>query len=198
MFVRAERLLTKLRQPASRADELNALRDRFRRELAADTTDEERVLGRDVQAAKMRAAAELGTVTSCASCSSDRYAGGACCSGVTASIFDDREVAALVHGGTRPSDLVPPPRRDDHVGCAFRGSRGCTLELAHRPARCVHYVCDTLRRELHTHARLDGVEARLAELDTAVQTFGMVHAERVDREVLAPLIAALAASARTQ
>lgn len=198
MFVRVDRLLTKLRQPASRADELNALRDRFRRELAAETTEEERARGRDVQAAKLRAAAELGPVTSCASCSSDRYAGGACCSGVTESIFDDREIAALAHGGTRPSDLIPPPRRDDHVGCAFRGSRGCTLELAHRPARCVHYVCDTLRRELHTHDRLDVMEARLAELDTAVQSFGTVHAERLDREVLAPLVAALEASARTQ
>lgn len=197
MFVRLERLLTKLRQPASRADELNALRERFRREVDAETTDEERARGRDVQAAKLRAAAALGAVSSCASCSSDRYAGGACCSGVTESIFDDREIAALVHGGVRPSDLVPPPRRDDHVGCAFRGSRGCTLELAFRPARCVHYVCDTLRRELHTHGRLDGVEARLADLNAAVQTFGNVHAERLDREVLAPLVAALEASART-
>jgi hypothetical protein len=198
VFVRVERLLTKLRQPASRADELNALRDRFRRELAAEPTEEERALGREVQDAKLRAAATLGTVTSCASCSSDRYSGGACCSGVTESIFDDREVAALVHGGTRPRDLVPPPRSDDHVGCAFRGPRACTLELVHRPARCVHYVCDTLRRELHTHDRLDAVEARLAELNAAVQTFGKLHAERVDREVLAPLVAALEASARTQ
>lgn len=196
MFVRVERLLTKLRQPASRADELNALRDRVRRELTAEVSNDERALGREVHAAKLRVAAELGAVTSCASCSSDRYAGGACCSGVTASIFDDREVAALVHGGTRASDLVPPPRSDAHVGCAFRGPRGCTLELVHRPARCIHYVCTTLRHELHDGGRLDVVEARLADLNTAVESFGKVHAERVDREVLAPLVAALEAAAK--
>ena len=197
MFVRDERLLIKLRQPASRADELNALRQRMRDELAATVSDEERTLARDVHAAKLAVSAQLTAVTSCASCAKgDAYDGGACCSGVTAHLFDDRELAALVGAGTRLTDLTPPTRGDTHAGCAFRGPVGCTLSTEHRPARCVHYICDELRRELHAGSQLDTVEALLAELNAAMQRFGVVHAERVDREVLAPLVAALTDAAR--
>lgn len=187
MFVRVERLLIKLRQPASRADELNALRQRMRE---TRVSDDERALARDVHAAKLRMSAQL---TDVKSCGLDR---GACCGGVTAHLFDDRELAALVGAGTRLGDLTPPSRTDAHDGCAFRGAGGCSLAVEHRPARCVHYVCDTLRRELHDRGQLDSVEASLAELDAAVQRFGVVHAERVDREVLAPLVAALTDAAR--
>jgi hypothetical protein len=195
VFVRVERLLMKLRQPASRADELNALRQRVRDELAADVSDAERALAEDVQAAKLRVSAQLTNVTSCASCAKgDAYDGGACCAGVTANLFDDRELAALVQAGTRLAHLTPPARSDTHAGCAFRGPVGCTLETAHRPARCVHYMCNELRRELHRGGQLDTAEALLADLNAAMQRFGKVHAERVDREVLAPLVAALEAA----
>jgi hypothetical protein len=185
VFVRVERLLMKLRQPASRADELNALRQRMRDELVADIRDDERALARDVHAAKLAVSAELTDVTSCAKDS------GACCAGVTAHLFDDRELAALVGAGTRLADLTPPAKHEAHDGCAFRGPRGCTLATEHRPARCVHYVCNELRRELHRKGRLDTVEALLAELNAAMQRFGQVHSERMDREVLEPLIVAL-------
>lgn len=198
MFVRVERLLIKLRQPASRADELIALRQRVRDELIADVSNDERALAGDVHAAKLRVLAQLTAVKSCASCAvGDAYDGGACCSGVTAHVIDDRELAALVHGaGTRLSDLTPPARNDTHAGCAFRGPLGCTLASEHRPARCVHYICGVLRHELHDRGQLDTVEALLAELDAAMQRFGKVHAERVDREVLAPIVAALTDAAR--
>lgn len=178
----------KLRQPASRADELNALRQRVRDELAADVGDDERALARDVHAAKMRVAAQLTDVTSCAK---DQ---GACCSGITPHLFDAPELAALVGAGTRLADLTPPARSDRHDGCAFRGPVGCTLATEHRPARCVHYVCNDLRRELHRAGRLDAIEASLAELNAAMKRFSQTHAERVDREVLAPLVAALVAA----
>jgi hypothetical protein len=200
VFVRVERLLIKLRQPASRADELNALRARLRDELAKQIDDDERALAEGVLERKRAVSAELHAVTACHSCAKGapwprgHYNGGDCCAGVTADLFDEHELAALAHAGTRPRDLTPP--RDDHAGCAFRGAQGCTLELDHRPARCVHYICDTLRRELHDRGRLDTIEAKLAELDREMQRFKTVHRARLDREVLAPLIEALEAHVR--
>lgn len=204
VFVAVERLLLKVRQPASRADELIALRARLRAELASAVTDEERALAAVVQTSKLAVAAELHEVASCRSCATGQpwpvghYAGGACCSGVTAELFDDAELAALAHSGTRPDALSPPPRADRHAGCAFRGATGCTLEVAHRPARCVHYLCTTLRRELHARGQLDVIEAKLAALDTAMQRFTAVHRARRDRDVLAPLVEALIQASRAR
>lgn len=201
MLIAVERLLIKLRQPASRASELIELRRRLRDELASDVDDEERRLADVVHGKKLEVAAELGAASSCGSCAIHQpwpvggHDGGGCCSGVTSELFDDNELAALAHAGTHPRDLVAP-RRDAHAGCAFRGSRGCTVDVSHRPARCVHYVCDTLRRELHDRARLDSIDAKLAKLNLAMQRFVAAHQARRDREVLAPLIAAIA-SART-
>lgn len=202
MLVAVERLLIKLRQPRSRADELVALHARLRAELARDVGGDERALADDVQARKLAVAAELHGVASCRSCATGApwprggYDGGDCCAGVTADLFDDNELAALAHAGTRVRDLTAPPGSDVHAGCAFRGPHGCTLAVAHRPARCVHYLCDTLRRELHTRGQLDAVEAKLAALDAAMQRFTAVHQAAADRDVLAPLIDALARQAR--
>ncbi|MCW5805357.1 MAG: hypothetical protein KIT31_23510 [Deltaproteobacteria bacterium] len=200
MLISVERLLIKLRQPRSRADELIELRRRLRDELAADAGDDERTLAREVHARKVAVSAELREVTSCRSCATGapwprgHYDGGDCCAGVTADLFDDHELGALVHAGTRPRDLVPP--RDDHAGCAFRGAHGCSLAVDHRPARCVHYICDTLRAELHRRGRLDAIEARLAELDAEMQRFVAVHRARRDRDVLAPILDAIAQARR--
>jgi hypothetical protein len=200
VLIAAERLLIKVRQPRSRADELIALRGRLREERAAHVDDEERALAVEVGAKKRAVSAELDAVSSCRSCAvgapwpRGAYDGGDCCAGVTADLFDDNELAALVHAGTRPRDLVAPRGADAHAGCAFRGPRGCTLDVAHRPGRCVHYLCDTLRRELHAGGKLDRVEARLAALNETMQRFTAVHAARRDREVLAPILDAIAAA----
>ena len=201
MLIAVEHLLLKLRQPRSRADELIQLRRRLRDERARrDVADQERALAREVHARKLAVASQLRTVTSCRSCATGHpspvghYDGGACCSGVTAELFDDSELAALAHAGTEPGDLTPPS--DDHAGCAFRGSRGCTLEVAHRPARCVHYICDTLRHELYDRGQLDSIEASLAELDAAMREYKAAHRERSDRAVLAPILDAIAASTK--
>ena len=201
MLIAVERLLIKLRQPASRARELIELHERLRTELAADVDEAERALARSVLVQKRVVAAELEAVRSCQTCATGQafpvghYDGGACCSGVTADLFDEHELAALAHAGTRTRDLIAP--RTEHAGCAFRGSTGCTLELAHRPARCVHYVCNTLRRELHARGQLDAIERELAELDRGMQQFRALHRARLDREVLEPLIDAIAAATRS-
>ncbi|MDQ3368491.1 MAG: hypothetical protein M3680_23945 [Myxococcota bacterium] len=193
MLIAIERLLIKLRQPRSRADELVALRGRLRAELARDVDedDDERTLARAVHARKLAVTEELRAVSSCRSCATGypspigHYAGGACCAGITEQLFDDTEVAALAHTGTRPRSLTAP--HDEHAGCAFRGARGCTLAVAHRPARCVHYVCTTLRRELFHRGQLDALEAKLADLDVAMQRFRAAYQARADRDVLAAI-----------
>ncbi|MEO6772432.1 MAG: hypothetical protein ABI467_05345 [Kofleriaceae bacterium] len=200
MLIAVERLLIKLRQPRSRADELIELRGRLRAELASRPDADEPVLARAILDQKLRISALLDGVVSCRSCAKrlpspvGHFAGGACCAGVTADLFDDHELAVLAHAGTRTADLVAP--RTDHAGCAFRGATGCTLEVTHRPARCVHYLCTTLRRELHARAQLDVLEVELAELERRVQQFRTVRGARVDRQVLAPLFDAIAAAQR--
>lgn len=202
MLIAAERLLIKLRHPPSRADELNALRARLREELAGDVDEEERTLARAVLARKLAVSEQLSEVTSCGRCAKRQpwprghYDGGDCCAGVTADLFSDNELAALAHAGTRPHHLTPPARRDGHAGCAFRGPTGCTLEVTHRPGRCVHYLCDMLRRELHVRGQLDRVEALLAELSGDMQRFVAVHQARCDRDVLAPIIEAIESATR--
>ncbi len=198
MLIAVERLLIKLREPASRAAELIELRRRLRAERAAVISDEERALAAEVHTRKLAVVDQLHDVTSCGSCAqgapwpNGQWSGGDCCCGVTNEVFDDHEVAALAHAGTRPRDLTPP--RDVHAGCSFRGAQGCSLEVAHRPARCVHYVCDTLRRELFDRGRLDAIEASLAELNGAMKRLTATRVARLDRETLAPIVDAIEAA----
>jgi hypothetical protein len=197
VLIAVERLLIRIKHPASRADELNALRARLRGELARDVGDAERALAMRILAAKRAISGELGGVSACRGCATGlpapqgSYAGGACCCGVTAELFDDHELAALARSGTRPADLTPPPGADLHAGCAFRGPRGCTLDVAHRPARCVLYMCESLQRELHRAGQLDELERMLAGLRRDMTELIAVHEARVNGEVIAPLVAAL-------
>jgi hypothetical protein len=196
VLIAVERLLIKSRQPASRAEVLVELHRRLRDERAAVPADDERALAAEVKARKLAVSAELSGVASCATCATGKpwprghYDGGDCCAGVTADLFDENELAALAHAGTKVRHLTAP--REDHVGCAFRGPVGCTLELAHRPARCVHYICDVLRRELYDRGQLDAIEARLRELDGAMKAFRAAHRARTDRDTVAPLLEAIA------
>ena len=203
MFIPVEHLLLRLRQPASRAAEIAALRQRLRAERAAAVSDDERALADDVGRAKRAVAAAVGEVTACGTCAVGRpwpvgsSAGGACCAGTTAIVFDDHELAALAGAGTRPRDLRPPAGADAHAGCAFRGAHACSLALDHRPARCIHFACNTLRGELHRGGRLDDVETQLAALDRAMRAFTAEHRARQDRDVLGPVLDAVRAAAQT-
>lgn len=195
--------LARLLQPRSRAVELAALDRRLRDEHAAEVDAEERALARAVGDAKLAVAAAVTEVSACGSCAVGhplpigQHPGGACCAGVTAQLFDDDELAALAHAGTRPADLRPPARQHPHAGCAFRGATGCSLETAHRPARCVRYFCNGLRAEVHRRGQLDELEARLAALDAAMHAFRTAHRARRDREVVAPILAAIARHVRS-
>jgi hypothetical protein len=199
VLIAIERLLVRVRQVPSRANELLVLRGRLRRERAANIGSDERALALEVRALKERASAALADTTSCHTCALGKrwprgaHAGGDCCSGVTADLFDDDEVAALAAAGTRPRDLRAP--RGDHAGCAFRGELGCTLEAADRPMRCVHYTCMILRRELKANTALAATDAILVQLKGRMAELVALRADRLEAEMIAPFENAVLAAA---
>jgi hypothetical protein len=190
-----ERLLVRVRQVPSRAEELIALRARLRDQQAQQAGTEERALALEMRRLKGEVAAIVGEVAACSTCATGKreprgtYAGGDCCAGVTSDLFDDDQLAAIAQAGTRPRDLTPP--RAAHAGCAFRGPTGCTLANEDRPPRCVHYTCMTLRKELRARGDLRTIDAKLDELAIAMKRFAALRATRLDDELFAPLADAL-------
>lgn len=195
MLLPVERLLVRVRQVPSRADELLALRARLRQQRAQRPGTEERELALEMRRLKTEVAAIVGAVDACGTCATGKraprgtYAGGDCCAGITADLFDDDQLAAIAQAGTRPRDLTPP--REAHAGCAFRGPTGCTLDNADRPPRCVHYTCTTLRKELRARGDLAAIDLVLDRLASAMKRFAQLRAQRLDDELFAPLAAAL-------
>lgn len=200
MLVAVERLLIRIRQVPSRADELVALRQRLRAERAARAGDDEQAAARELRALKLRLAAALAAVSACAGCAAGRrwprgaFDGGDCCSGVTADLFSADEVAALAQSGTRPHHLRAP--RGEHPGCAFRGPTGCTLRPGDRPERCVRYTCNLLRRELRGRGDLAQIDLLREALQRTMDRFAALRRARLDDELLAPLEHALRAARR--
>jgi hypothetical protein len=76
-------------------------------------------------------------------------------------------VHALKLAGVRARDLAPP--EEDLAGCAFRGSRGCSLAPEQRPAVCLVYACAELKCELGARVEAERVHALRSELH---ETFG--------------------------
>jgi hypothetical protein len=201
MLIPIERLLLRARHVRTRADELIALHGRLRAARAERPGDEERAAAEELRALKIRVSASLASVSSCASCAEGKrwprgaFAGGDCCTGVTADLFSDEEVAALAAAGTRPRDLTAP--KDEHAGCAFRGAQGCTLDADDRPERCVSYMCTILRRELRTRGELVEADAMIADLRAVMARFTALRSARLDDEILVPLEAAMRVTATT-
>lgn len=193
MLIAVDRLLRKLRvrHEPTRAAELRTLGRRLKAERSARPTAEEREAAAELVRLKTDLSAALADVTSCGTCARGKrpprgtFEGGDCCSAVTADLFSDEEVAALVQAGTRPRDLHAP--HTAHAGCSFRGATGCTLEVQHRPERCVRYVCPILRRELRDKGELPAIEERARVLKARMDQFVELRRIRQDDEILAPL-----------
>jgi hypothetical protein len=188
MFVSVQHVVDRCRHPRSRADELLVLRRRFAA-AARDATPAERALAAELRSLRLELAARIGTSSSCAGCAqgcalpAGRWDGGHCCSGETAELFGDDEVAALALAGTSARDLVPP--RGDQAGCAFRGPVGCTLAAADRPNLCVVYFCREATRELYARGVLDEVERLTARV---TERFRALAAARAERQLAAELL----------
>jgi hypothetical protein len=187
VFVPLQRMVLRARHVRSRADELVEVHGRLRAARSARSSDDERAAALELRDLKVRVADVLASVSSCGRCANGKptprgvFAGGDCCTGVTAELFSDNELAALAGGGTTPRDLRAPLTA--HAGCAFRGATGCSLSPADRPERCVTYTCGTLRRELHERRDLASVEALLAELHATMERFLALRQERLDDDL---------------
>lgn len=124
---------------------------------------------------KTRLSAELEGVRACSECArgcampSGHFDGGRCCGTSTLEVFTQAEVRAMKLAGIAPP-LEPAADGADEAGCLFRGARGCSLEPAGRPARCVVYVCAELRAELDG-AEPEGIHELRRQLDHAMKEF---------------------------
>ena len=177
LLLSPRQLLDRLRHPRSRADELTALRARFRAQPSRyEASDESIAIARRLRALRTELSSALGRVDACRGCArghpepSGRWDGGHCCSGRTLEIWTQEECAALKLAGTDPASLEPP--RGDHAGCAFRGERGCSLDAADRPSICLRYICLELRSELRDRQDWATVSHLGAELVREQRRFG--------------------------
>lgn len=154
MLLPLERLLRRRSvEPRSRADELAALRARFRAQPSTGEAGPAAVeSARRLRQLRVSMSAAFTDVEACHGCARKRpepnghWPGGSCCGARTLDLFTATEVASLKLAGVPFADLRPP--RGDHAGCAFRGETGCSLAPEHRPNICVRYVCLELRAEL--------------------------------------------------
>lgn len=188
MLITAQHLLDRLRYPRSRADEVASLRRRLAGAPGPDEVSAEEIaLAEEMRRLREELSLALAGVISCGGCAHGhplphgRWRGGHCCGTRTALVYTDDEVAALRLSGTTPGRLIPP--RGDHAGCAFRGSEGCSLEVADRPNLCVRFVCMELEGELRERGDLRAIKALGAALARAFERFRALRGERIGAEV---------------
>ena len=109
------------------------------------------------------------------------FDGGLCCSGSALDVFTRPAIAALALTGTRPRDLK---RSSAGAGCVFRGRRGCTVEIEHRPAICVHYICRDLMEELADDRDTRAIAALQDRLAAVMSEFAdLYERECIDAEL---------------
>ena len=142
--------------------------------------------------------ARIGRVVACSQCVRPRsqdWPGGACCEGPTEELFDDQELASLKIAGTKPRHLRSPilgrANRASHVGCIFRGPKGCSLPPSRRPTLCVRYTCFALQRELDQRKDSDEINRLQAELDKEFADFRDQRRARQQQEFMDALEAGL-------
>jgi hypothetical protein len=183
VLISPRQLVDRLRYPRTRADELAALRARFRAQPSRhEASEEQRALADELRALRVKMAELLASVTSCSGCAKGhplphgRWQGGHCCGGRTLDIFQPSEVAALALGGTRPSALPVP--KSDHAGCVYRGPEGCSLEPADRPSLCVRFLCLELKNELRARDDWRAIAETAAALRDTFRRFEALTSPR--------------------
>lgn len=181
MLIAARHLVDRMRQPRARADEVRDVRRRLVAQPSpSDASAEQVSLAEELARLRAEVTKAVGHVRSCSGCArgrplpEGRWSGGQCCSGRTEDVFTDDELAALRLAGTSPARLATPPP-SDHAGCAFRGERGCSLDVADRPNLCVRYICRELEGELSP--RWTSVRPLARELGETFARFVKLRAE---------------------
>jgi hypothetical protein len=174
--------LDRIRQPATRAAELRSLRRRLAAASRLPAGPAEQRAAIQARELREQLSDAIGDASTCAGCSvgcaktAEVFPGGDCCSGNTEHVFDEPELVGLALSGTRARHLKAPTT--PHAGCAFRGLRGCTLEAAHRPNRCLIYTCRGLRRELSER----GDMAKVLELAERLEATGSARPSTGSRD----------------
>lgn len=193
VFISVRYLLDRLSGARARAEELYSVRrrlnDKEEPDVAGDTETQLAVRLRQLREELM---ARVGPVQACAHCVQPRsttWPGGFCCSGHTEALFTDHELAALRLSGTTAGALKPPRARQ--AGCVFRGSKGCSLKVAHRPCLCVRFVCGELQRELETRGDRAAIARLQNELRLVFDRFVQQRNQRIESDSFARLEASL-------
>lgn len=176
MLLPIERLLSRVRARSPRDEDLGRLRARFAAQPSAwSATREEKRLAARLLELKRELAEAFAGLRSCHGCArgepghKGRWDGGRCCGTRTEVVFTPGEVRALKISGVRARVLVPPD--DDFAGCAFRGSRGCSLTVEQRPAVCLVYTCAELKEEIGRDAGAARIHALRRELHETYAAF---------------------------
>jgi hypothetical protein len=190
--------LSCLSGPHTRPGELHDLHRRLSEQAGPGVTSQtERELAVRLRSLREELAAEFNEVKACRDCVRPRsldWPGGHCCSGHTLDIFTDHELAALGLAGTTPNQLKPPHAQ--HIGCAFRGPRGCSLEAVHRPCLCLRYACHELESELEQAGNRRKIARLQGELQAGFEQFVQFRTERIQATLLAELEADLSRHTR--
>jgi len=198
VFAWASYLWDRISGTRTRADELHDVRSRLvKQPNRNDASSDEVQLALQLRTLREQFAARLGGAQACCSCvrpQSTRWPGGHCCSGHTRDRFSDCELGALRLSGTSPRHLRPP--RSEQVGCAFRGPRGCSLAVAHRPFLCVSYVCRDLQNELDQRGEGAPLAELKRELHLQFDHFAKARGERERSTEIKALEASLGNNAR--
>ena len=189
VFILLRYLLDRLSGARARADELYIVLRRLEAKEGPDVVgDAETQLALRLRQLREELMARVGPVESCARCVQPRSAtwpGGFCCSGHTEALFSDHELAALRLAGTTAAALTPP--RANQAGCVFRGPKGCSLKVAHRPCLCVRFVCSELWSELDKRGNCAAIVQLQDELRLAFDSFVQQRSERIESSSFAQL-----------
>lgn len=193
VFAAVRYLFDRLSGDRARADELYTLRRRLEAKEGPDAASQAEVhLALRLRQLREELMSSVGPVESCAHCVRPRsptWPGGFCCSGRTDALFTDHELAALRLAGTHAAELNPPRARQS--GCVFRGPKGCSLKVAHRPCLCVRFTCRELRNELVQRGDCSAIDRLQDELRLAFDCFVEQRQTRLQSNSFAELEASL-------
>ena len=173
-------LVDRARHPRARADALFELRKRLDTlPKPSEVAPELLAMARRMAELRERLTVAIGDVQSCSTCALKHpepfghWAGGHCCGGDPAKIFEEDELAALKLSGTTAADFQPP--NSDLAGCVFRGPNACSLKRQHRPTLCVHYTCRSLEHEVRERGDLKKIRVIQKELSETFANFSALR-----------------------
>ena len=176
-----------LKYEPSQAKELLSLRQHITKCKKETFDTQEQILAKEMLQLRREITTLLNEQpnTACSTCAkrhplpTSLWNGGLCCSGKTANLFSDDEVASLVASKIRKIVLTPPSNKQ--AGCLFRGATGCSLSPDFRPNICIYYMCRDLSKELSLNNRFKTIHQKGEQLQKKFQEFQETRKTRQDQ-----------------